>query len=420
MAQQTNFAIWYSFYRTRLALTKSAASFAFAPINDTRRVGFITVEPKDTPTSAAINPIRYLPVGDFNATQKGKWFAKVFSQEAKGASPAREGLARVGRYYGGQDDGINNGMPATGVNDPIQYACQQNFTIMTTDGYWNGHTETPGGGGVMLDGVTKVGQQDGILPRARHLPQTDPYCKRPMWDGGFDTVHIVTDKTNAYTDNVCSIDGRYRSTFQNQQQTSLTTRDSSRTQADDPVPAGDAPGRRGDDADHQDRDPDGADDDPVRAADGALRRGALPARQVAGADDQVTRAVRAADDADGAVVPDAARSPARSSWTRTSTRRRPRNTWSTTTQYVRQIDQYVLSRTQKIGRQFLTIAYNGATSRAPRSTAIAFRAPATGRSNAPSRSSPARPLVDPATCVRSRPTVGGEPGTSRRPAPTGR
>ena len=122
IAQQTNFAIWYSFYRTRLALTKSAASFAFAPINDTRRVGFITVEPKDLPTSAAINPIRYLPLGDFNAVQKGKWFSKVFSQEAKGASPAREGLARVGRYYGGQDDGINSrhGGDGRGRSDPVR------------------------------------------------------------------------------------------------------------------------------------------------------------------------------------------------------------------------------------------------------------------------------------------------------------
>jgi Tfp pilus tip-associated adhesin PilY1 len=226
LAEQTNFAIWYSFYRTRLALTKSAASFAFAPINDTRRVGYISVEPKDTPVSAAINPVRFLPLGDFNAAQKNLWFAKVFSQEAHGASPAREGLARVGRYYGGQEDSINSGMPATGAADPIQYACQQNFTIMTTDGYWNGHTETPGGGGVMLDGVTLVGQQDG----SPACTVADPYCKRPMWDGGFDSVHVVTDKSNAYTDNACSLSGVYRSTFQNQEQVSLLTRDSSRTQ----------------------------------------------------------------------------------------------------------------------------------------------------------------------------------------------
>ena len=73
---------------------------------------------------------------------------------------------------------------------------------MTTDGYWNGQTESRGpglfGGGLQLDGMTKVGQQDGIS-----ATPTSP--KRPMWDGTSDSVHVVTDKTNAYTDNVCSL-----------------------------------------------------------------------------------------------------------------------------------------------------------------------------------------------------------------------
>ena len=92
-------------------------------------------------------PLRTCRVGDFDTARRQKqWFAKLFSQIPGGASPAREGLARVGRYYGGKEDGINTDMPATGANDPIQYSCQQNFTIMTTDGYWNGQTETRGPG----------------------------------------------------------------------------------------------------------------------------------------------------------------------------------------------------------------------------------------------------------------------------------
>ena len=149
---------------------KSAASLAFSPLNDTKRIGFITMQPKTAPTAAGINPLRFLPVGDFNpgpGGQKDKWFAKLFEQIPAGASPAREGLARVGRYYGGKEDSINTDMPATGANDPIQYTCQQNFAIMTTDGYWNGQTESRGpglfGGGLQLDGITKVGQQDGDL-----------------------------------------------------------------------------------------------------------------------------------------------------------------------------------------------------------------------------------------------------------------
>ena len=162
------------------------------------------------PGSAAINPIRYLPLGDFNSGQKNLWFSKLFSQRAGGASPAREGLARVGRYYGGKEDSINAGMPATGADDPIQYSCQQNFTIMTTDGYWNGQTESKGpglyGGGLQLDGITAVGQQDGDPT----CPLSDPYCPRPIWDGAAGSIHVVTNKTNAYTDSVCSLAGRYR------------------------------------------------------------------------------------------------------------------------------------------------------------------------------------------------------------------
>ncbi|MEO5844556.1 MAG: PilC/PilY family type IV pilus protein [Caldimonas sp.] len=227
-AQQENFAIWYSYYRTRISLIKSAASLAFSPLNDTKRIGFITMQPKRAVGDAGINPLRFLPVGDFNAGvggQKDLWFRKLFSQTPGGASPAREGLARVGRYYGGKEDSINTNMPATGLNDPIQYACQQNFAIMTTDGYWNGQTESRGaglyGGGLQLDGVTKVNQQDGDL--------SDPYSPRPIWDGTSNSIRVVTNKSNAYSDNVCSLSGRSRSTFQNQREVSMTTQDFTRT-----------------------------------------------------------------------------------------------------------------------------------------------------------------------------------------------
>ena len=53
--ERQNFAIWYSYYRTRILLIKSAASLAFTPLTDSFRVGFITVKPKDNPTDAAIN-----------------------------------------------------------------------------------------------------------------------------------------------------------------------------------------------------------------------------------------------------------------------------------------------------------------------------------------------------------------------------
>ena len=44
--------------------------------------------------------------------------------------------------------------------DPVQYSCQKNFTILSTDGYWNTGNETSSYGPYGLDGKN-VGQQDG-------------------------------------------------------------------------------------------------------------------------------------------------------------------------------------------------------------------------------------------------------------------
>ncbi len=202
--ERTNFAVWYSYYRTRMSLTKSAASLAFTPLTDSFRVGFVTVNPKDTPSSASINASKYLAINDFNSTQRTAWFSKLFSQSPGGSSPAREGLARVGRHFAGMTDGINSGM----AEDPVQYSCQQNFTIMTTDGYWNAGAETPSRGAVQIDGSTLVGQQDGALTDASGL------TPRPLWDGSLTSVQTTRDASNFHYDANCMGSALLRTTSQ--------------------------------------------------------------------------------------------------------------------------------------------------------------------------------------------------------------
>lgn len=187
--ERQNFAIWYTYYRTRISLIKSAVSRAFTPLTDSFRVGLVTVRPDLTGTA------NYLPIADFDTTQRTNWFNKLFSQEPGGSSPSREALARVGRHYAGKQDGINDGM----TGDPIQYSCQQNFTIMTTDGYWNVAAETAGP--VRIDGTTLVGQQDGSLD---YVVDSTHWTQRPMWDGGADTTRVVTDKTTQYRNVPCT------------------------------------------------------------------------------------------------------------------------------------------------------------------------------------------------------------------------
>ena len=233
--QQKNFAIWYSYYRTRIAMIKSAVSLSFTPLTDSYRVGLITVKPYPAlvPTlGASVDSNYYLPIDDFGATQRQNWFAKLFSQVPGGSSPAREGLARVGRHYAGKQDSINTGM----TGDPVQYACQQNFTILTTDGYWNTVAETAGP--VKLDGTTLVGQQDGTLNDTRPDPNTvaGTYNKtpRPIWDGYPDTTIVRTAKQREYTlANCTSLYGplatnqNLQSTTQNLQSTTQLTQSTS-------------------------------------------------------------------------------------------------------------------------------------------------------------------------------------------------
>jgi type IV pilus assembly protein PilY1 len=132
--EMTNFANWYAYYRTRDTMAKTAVGRAFLALTSQYRVGFITINPSN---GGSVSSSRYLKVDAFDlgaGNQKEQWYDHVYSTDTNGGTPLREALSRVGRYYANVTSGINNGMDAS----PIQYACQPNFAILMTDGYWNG------------------------------------------------------------------------------------------------------------------------------------------------------------------------------------------------------------------------------------------------------------------------------------------
>ncbi len=171
--EMTNFANWYTYYRTRIQMMKTALGLAFQPIGNTYRVGFITINPGNPVSSS-----KFLPMGQFAGTQKQNWYSTVYSQSVGQSTPLREALSRAGRYYAHRTNGINSGMN----DDPIQYSCQQNFTLLTTDGYWNTNGDNSNNDGVQLDGVTAIGNQDNV-DNTGAMP---PYSSRATgtYDGG--------------------------------------------------------------------------------------------------------------------------------------------------------------------------------------------------------------------------------------------
>lgn len=157
--EMTNFANWYAYYRTRMQMMKSSAGLAFLPIDDRYRVGLVTINP-GSPVSSA----RYLPIAPFNAAQKSAWYARLYGITTNGRTPLREALSRVGRHYAHITTGINSGMP----EDPVEYSCQKNFALLTTDGYWNDDA------GQRLNG-SAIGNQDNVngFPSARSMGAYD-------------------------------------------------------------------------------------------------------------------------------------------------------------------------------------------------------------------------------------------------------
>lgn len=147
--EMTNFANWYAYYRSRGQMAKTAIGRAFSTLTNQFRVGFMTINP-----SNPVSSDRFLAINDFEAgtgAQKENWYAKLYGTIDNGSTPLRVALSRAGHYLSGTTNTFDFG----GAASPIQVACQPNFTIMVTDGYWNQ------GNGYKLDG-SAMDNQDNV------------------------------------------------------------------------------------------------------------------------------------------------------------------------------------------------------------------------------------------------------------------
>ena len=121
-----------------------------------------------------------------------------------GFTPLRAALSKVGRYFSKTYSGQ--------TVDPIQYSCQRNYALLSTDGYWNVGIPTEVGyetgiyRPLKLDSVTWVGNQDGTLK--------PPYKDSTGASGGGDSNSLAdvaqyywaTDLRSDLANNVTSTD----------------------------------------------------------------------------------------------------------------------------------------------------------------------------------------------------------------------
>ncbi len=148
-----NIANWYQYSRRRSFVTKGAIASVITA-SPGFRFGLSVINQYATlfaeVPSAAIDEYSAHNAALLNDLYSFNWPAL--------GTPLRRGLERVGRYY----DNV------LGMTDPIISACQQNFSVLFTDGYWNGG-----------DPATAIGNADGdsrtrtLADVARYYYNTD-------------------------------------------------------------------------------------------------------------------------------------------------------------------------------------------------------------------------------------------------------
>lgn len=178
-SQQQNYANWYSYYRNRILMMRSSAGRALAGLDSSYRVGFNSLNNGSNFNTTVTDTLGlFSDIRDFDASQRVTFYSNLYGSNIQGGTPLRRALNKIGQYYA-------NGI--TGQSDPVQHACQRNYTLLTSDGYWNDSTTTPQRPSTLGGG--NIGNQDGDISDTTWTP-------RPVYDGTSDSSRV--ERRNRY------------------------------------------------------------------------------------------------------------------------------------------------------------------------------------------------------------------------------
>ncbi|MBT7082472.1 MAG: hypothetical protein HN929_13590, partial [Chloroflexi bacterium] len=130
--ERQNFANWFQYYRKRDLLTRAAVGRVITQMQGVN-IGFRGIN------EVLIQPVLKVKVGGIDNTST--LLASLFAYELdaqRAMTPLRIGLEEIGHYLD-KDDGDDGGVgPSPIASEEEGGACQQNFVIVFTDGYYNG------------------------------------------------------------------------------------------------------------------------------------------------------------------------------------------------------------------------------------------------------------------------------------------
>ncbi len=165
--ERQNFANWYSYYRYRSILAKTAASHAFSQLSGSIRIAY-----------QDLNHTAVTTLQPFAGTARTNFFNWLYDVPTDGSTILRRAFKRAGEKFSTAEAYEKE----PGVSGTPEYSCRQNFHFAFTDGAWNGsdsYVDT-------LNGVNYTDNYDGGNSINITLPETvngvSNYTPRPPYE----------------------------------------------------------------------------------------------------------------------------------------------------------------------------------------------------------------------------------------------
>ncbi len=180
--ERQNFANWYSYYRTRMMAAKAGISRAFGVQGTGMRVGYGRIQKDSSTVDGIATSVIQRGVRDFaDQDTAGKetghrkaFFNWLFERTANNGTPLRPALDAAGKYY--ERTGAQGPASTTpGESGGHDLSCRQNFTILMTDGYWNGSAASGGANGDNDSSDGDPYTDSGPVPRTGQFLAVPPF-----------------------------------------------------------------------------------------------------------------------------------------------------------------------------------------------------------------------------------------------------
>ncbi|EXF46424.1 type 4 fimbrial biogenesis protein PilY1 [Pseudomonas sp. BAY1663] len=167
-AQQTNFAIWYAFYRTRNLATRSAANLAFYTLPENVRLtwGALNTCSIGAGSTSSSGTCSNNTIKRFSEQHRVNFFNWLSALPQSGGTPLHDAIKRAGDF-------LQNNTKAYKDDDGSEYSCRASYHILMTDGMWNGRPSGNINHDGSLDYPYKDDQTNTLADWAYHYWATD-------------------------------------------------------------------------------------------------------------------------------------------------------------------------------------------------------------------------------------------------------